>query len=214
MPEDLLSDVLRHVRLSGALFFDVDGCAPWVAQASPAHEFASFVLPDAQHVIQYHVVAEGSCWVTLLPEEEEAQRLDAGTVVVFPQGDAHVLSSEPGLRSEFDLDVFREPRPTDLRPLMLTRNSDGPETVRLICGFLGCDVLPFNPLITSLPRMMVVTDGYYANHGWLSNLIGAAVAETRDHRAAGRNVLARLSELIFIEAVRIHAERLAQGVEP
>jgi AraC-like DNA-binding protein len=213
MPEDLLSDVLRQFRLSGALFFDVDASAPWVAQAPPASELASFVLPEAQHVIQYHVVAAGSCWVSLLPETEEPQRLDAGSVVVFPQGDAHVMSSEPGLRSEFDLDVLRKPRPTDLRPLLLTRNSDGPETVRLICGFLGCDVLPFNPLITSLPRMMVVTDGYYANHGWLSNLIGAAIAETRDHRAAGPNVLARLSELIFIEAVRIHAEQLPAETE-
>ncbi len=74
-------------------------------------------------------------------------------------------------------------------------------------------MLPFNPLLASLPRMMVISDGYYANHGWLGNLISAAVAETRDERAAGRNVLSRLSELIFIEAVRIHAEQLPAETE-
>lgn len=210
MAADILSDVLKEVHLSGALFFDVEGCAPWVAEAPPSREFKALIMPRAQHVINYHVVANGECWVRLLDREEEPILLRAGSVIVFPKGTTHVLSSEPGMRAPFDPAVFDAPQPEGLKPLMLSRNGDGPQTVRLICGFLGCDVLPFNPLLDSLPSMLVITDGYSERDGWLASLIRAAAAEGQDRRDGGRNVLSRLSELIFIEAVRIYAERLPQ----
>lgn len=210
MAADILSDVLKEVHLSGALFFDVEGCAPWVAEAPPSREFKALIMPRAQHVINYHVVANGVCWARLLDEEAEPVRLPAGSVIVFPQGQPHVLSSEPGLRAPFDPAIFDAPPPEDIKPLMLSRNGDGPQTVRLICGFLGCDVLPFNPLLDALPSMLVITDGYSERDGWLASLIRAAAAEGRNDREGGRNVLSRLSELIFIEAVRIHAERLPE----
>jgi AraC-like DNA-binding protein len=210
MAADILSDVLKEVHLSGALFFDVEGCAPWVAEAPPSCEFKKLVMPRAQHVINYHVVANGVCWAQLLDSTDEPVRLTAGSIIVFPQGQPHVLSSEPGLRAPFDPAIFDAPQPEGLEPLMLSRNGDGPQTVRLICGFLGCDVLPFNPLLDALPSMLVITDGYSERDGWLASLIRAAAAEGRDSREGGRNVLSRLSELIFIEAVRIHAERLPQ----
>ena len=128
MAADILSDVLKEVHLSGALFFDVEASAPWVAEAPPSSEFKTLVMPQAQHVINYHVVANGVCWARLLDSEEEPVRLTAGSVIVFPQGEPHVLSSEPGLRAPFDRTIFDQPRPEDLRPLMLTRNSDGPRT--------------------------------------------------------------------------------------
>lgn len=208
MAADILSDVLKEVHLSGALFFDVEGCAPWIAEAPPSCEFKALVMPRAQHMINYHVVASGECWVRLLDREEEPVLLRAGSVIVFPKGTPHVLSSEPGMRAPFDPAIFDAPSPENLKPLMLSRNGDGPGTVRLICGFLGCDVLPFNPLLDALPNMLVITDGYSERDGWLASLIRAAASESRNEREGGRNVLSRLSELIFIEAVRIHAERL------
>jgi AraC-like DNA-binding protein len=210
MAADILSDVLKEVHLSGALFFDVEGRAPWVAEAPPSCEFKALVMPHAQHMINYHVVANGVCWARLLDSPDQPVRLTAGSVIVFPQGQPHVLSSEPGLRAPFDPAIFDAPQPEGLKPLMLSRNGDGPQTVRLICGFLGCDVLPFNPLLQGLPGMLIIADGYSDRDGWLASLIRAAAAEGRDRREGGRNVLSRLSELIFIEAVRIHAERLPQ----
>lgn len=211
MASDILSDVLKEVHLSGALFFDVEACAPWVAEAPPSKELKALVMPEAQHVINYHVVANGICWAKLLDSEAEPIRLPPGSVIVFPKGQSHVLSSEPGLRAPFDSAVFDEPPPEDIKPLLLSRNGKGPNTVRLICGFLGCDVLPFNPLLEALPNMLVITDGYSEKDGWLASLIRAAAAEENGRRDGGRNVLARLSELIFIEAVRIYAERLPEG---
>src|SRR3954453_12651051 len=101
MSTDVLSEVLRAVRLTGAVFFKVDGSAPWVAETPEAQLVAPHVMPGAEHVIEYHVVTKGSCFGGLVGEP--AVQLQAGDVIVFPQGDAHVMSSAPGMRGPREL---------------------------------------------------------------------------------------------------------------
>ena len=62
MKADVLSDVLRAVRLTGAVYFDFDLSSPWVAEAPPSREIAAKVMPGAQRVIEYHLLAQGTCW--------------------------------------------------------------------------------------------------------------------------------------------------------
>ena len=101
MSRDTLSDLLRTVRLRGAAFYYVSLRGKWSAASSAAREIAA-VMPGCEHVMEFHMVAKGSGWAAVsgLPP----MRLDAGDVVVFPQGDAHVISSAPGLKP-----VLREP---------------------------------------------------------------------------------------------------------
>jgi hypothetical protein len=56
---DVLSDVLRAVRLTGAVYFDLELTSPWVAAAPPSREIAAKVMPGAQRVIEYHLMAQG-----------------------------------------------------------------------------------------------------------------------------------------------------------
>jgi hypothetical protein len=95
MSTDALSDVLSAVQLSGSVFFDVTAKSPWVAEAPPAARIADEVSPGAQHVIEYHVVARGACWISLIGNAAfEPVRLDEGDIAVVPHGEAHVVSSE------------------------------------------------------------------------------------------------------------------------
>jgi AraC-like DNA-binding protein len=209
MAHDLLSDLLRTVRLSGAVFFDVDASAPWVAAAPPSRSIASMVLPGAQHVIEYHVLSKGSGWARLTDRDDTAVRLSAGSVVVFPHGDAHILSSAPDLNAPADLSPFeRMLTPEDL-PFRLRHGKAGASEAQFICGFLGCDSEPFNPLLAALPRLLHV-GGAAAAHGLLGRLIEAALKESRAPRAGSGGVLSKLSELIFAEAIRVHAESLPE----
>jgi AraC-like DNA-binding protein len=207
MGKDILSDVLGTVRLSGAVFFDVAASSPWVAEAPPASILSSRVLPGAQHVIEYHVIASGFGWASLLDTDAEPVRLEPGSVLMFPQGDRHTLSSSPRMRAEPDLSVFDQPEELS-PPFYLEQFGGGPDETHLICGFLGCDVLPFNPVIRALPRVVHIPGGYTAGDGWLSSLIKAIMKESRRRRAGADNVLSRLSELIFIEVVRYYMESL------
>jgi AraC-like DNA-binding protein len=198
---DTLSDVLRAVRLTGAVFFDIRASAPWVADSAPASTIAPHIRQDVEHVIAYHLVTAGSCWAGLL--NEPAVYLEAGDLVVFPQGDPHVVSSAPGMRGGPDaqtLDLCR-------LPVLICLQGKGPEDTHVTCGFLGCDARPFNPLLATLPRMIHLSASQDA-HTVVRHLVELAVVETRVPRPGSECVLARLSELLFIEVVRRFANDL------
>jgi AraC-like DNA-binding protein len=163
------------------------------------------VLPGAQHVIEYHVVIDGCCWGGLI--DAPSVRLEAGDIIAFPQGSAHVLSSAPGMRSIPDLSVYGQARAGQL-PLMMHLGENGPADARILCGFLGCDTRPFNPLLESLPAVLHLRRSSYRENSGLAFLIGAARAETEGRRTGGEEVLARLGELLFVEAIRCHIDAL------
>jgi AraC-like DNA-binding protein len=207
MGADPLSDVLHHVRLSGAVFFHIEGSPPWAAEAPRACDIAGACMPGAQHVIQYHVVTRGACFGGLVGEPPVV--LAAGDVIVFPQGDAHVLSSAPGMRAATDARTYARLF-EGTRPLRVPLG-DGPVCdAEVLCGFLACDARPFNPLLATLPRVLHARVGA-AEDGDLGALIAAATREVRAHRPGGDTVLARLSELMFVDVVRRHVEALPEG---
>ncbi|MGE5172184.1 MAG: AraC family transcriptional regulator [Rudaea sp.] len=226
MSADPLSELLRAVRLRGAIFYYVDGIAPWVAEAPPAREIAPAILPGAEHLIEYHVVTQGNCWGAIAGEAPVA--LSAGDIIMFPQGDAHVMSSAPGMRlAEVDKALFFSPRPPQL-PFVLTQHGartfptaelddevsttarldgGGQERATVVCGFLGCDARPFNPLLAALPRLLHMP-GAGDRRGWIGHFIDVAVEEANRKRPGGEAVLERLSEMMFVDVVRRYLERL------
>lgn len=213
MSTDALSDVLSAVHLSGSVFFDVTARSPWVAEAPPAAQIANEVTPGAQHAIEYHVVTRGSCWIALTGESGfEPVRLEAGDIAVMPHGDPHVVSSAPGMRAEPNLDIHRRPEDANALPFRLQTGGDGPSDTHLICGFFSCDARPFNPLLDSLPRFIRFgRDTSQGSLGLLDEFIRCAAAETGDKRSGSQAVLNRLSELIFVEVIRLHMSRLADN---
>jgi len=202
---DVLSDVLRAVRLTGAVFFDFELTSPWVAEAPPSSEIAASVMPGAQRVIEYHLIARGGCWAQMIGGEPVFVR--EGDLILFPQGDPHVLSSAPGMRATPDLSMFQ--RGNTPLPLVYEMGGGGEDRARVVCCFLGLDERPYNPLLTALPRVVHLSArGPQAAVGWLGTLVNIAVTESGAGRPGGENVLARLSELMFVEMIRQHLEAL------
>ena len=208
MSIDTLSDVLRAVRLKGAVFFDVEASAPWVAEAPASKIVAPTVIPDAEHVIEYHVITSGTAWASVVGHDVEPVRLTAGDVVAFPQGDAHVISSAPGMRGTIDLSVLELPDIAAQIPLVLKFDGGGDDKAHFVCGFLGCDSRPFNPLIESLPRILHVHNPDADRNGWIDQFTRFALMEAKEKRAGGSGILAKLGELMFAELVRHYVERL------
>jgi len=200
---DTLSDVLRAVRLTGAVFFTIDGSAPWATETPDAREIAPRIVPGAEHVIDFHVVTAGSCWGGIVGQAPV--RLGAGDVIVFPHGDSHVMSSAPGMRGHPDVDLYRRTG-VDL-PITVRVHGGGRERAEIICGFLGCDRRPFNPLLATLPRVMHVRH-QPDDDGIIAQFIRVGVAESAARRAGSDAMLAHLSELLFVEVVRRHLATL------
>ena len=204
MAGDALSDILRTVRLTGATFFDVVASAPWVAESPPREKILPKILPGAEHLIAYHVITEGRCFANIIGEEPMA--VEAGEVIVFIKADPHVLSSSPGMRAEPSaLDGLDAMLGSQL-PFFINYGSEGPTSAKFVCGYLACNATPFNPLLDNLPRVIKVGDPQKGS--WLSQFIQLATMESANKRAGGESVLAKLSELMFIEVVRRYLEAL------
>jgi len=205
MSRDILSDVLRSVRLRGVLYFYVNGTRDWAAEAPPSREIAAAVIPGAEHVMEYHAVVSGGCWAAVVGEDPV--RLEAGDIVLFPHGDPHVVSSAAGMRAPpnpagyFERKQQRAPfvLHLDAREVQVGMVSDDPRNTTLVCGFLGCDLRPFNPLIASLPRLMHIRED--SRQEWTVQLMRRAAAESKNRRPGGDAMLERLSEMTFIDAV-------------
>lgn len=152
---DGLSDALRAVRLTGALFFMVDASPPWRLDLPEARSYGRIVLPRAQRILSYHVALDDAGWASV--PGAPPVRFDAGDVILFPHGDPYVMRSgleaSPELDHDATLDFFRALAQGSL-PFTVRVGRGDPPPARFICGYLGCDERPFNPLLAGLPRLL------------------------------------------------------------
>jgi AraC-like DNA-binding protein len=192
---DPLSDVLRAVRLDGAYFYTVEAREPWSVEAGPAEDLTPRVLPGAEHLIPYHIVTGGRCWGRLI--DGPAATLEPGDVIVFPHGDSHIMSGDPtrGAKSV--------PTVPGRYPETVKVGESGPVTATLVCGFLGCDRRPFNPLLSTLPHQLHLPG---LSSGWRQAFVRQVIEESGAHRMGADSVLTRLAELMFVEVLRRYLE--------
>lgn len=210
---DPLSDVLRSVRLRGSVFFYVSCRDQWSAHAPPSRELAPAVMPGAEHVIEYHLFVKGEGWVAV--DGEPPLRLREGDIVMLPHGDAHVLSSAPGIQPADEGDWLFRMR-DDPKPIPVTYRGDMFEpgsllpaedaSAIIVCGFIACDLRPFNPLINALPRLLhLPAEGVGA---WVAPMLEHAASESIDRRAGRAALLQRVSEMVFVDGARRYLDSL------
>jgi AraC-like DNA-binding protein len=199
---DPLSDLLRVVRLDGAFFYAVEAAEPWSVEAVAAQELSPRIMPAAEHLISYHILTEGRCYGGLIGEEQV--ELVPGDVIVFPHGDAHVMSSGRGVRIGPEVHTSAPAR----YPHTVLLGDQGPRVTSFVCGFLGCDRRPFNPLLAALPRRMHMRG---MSNAWLGGFTRQLIEESRLGRAGADEVLTRLAELMFIEVLRRYLDGLPPG---
>jgi AraC-like DNA-binding protein len=216
MSRDTLSDLLRSVRVRGAVFYFVSCRNPWSTEAPPAAEIAEAVMPGCEHVMEYHMIAKGNGWAAVAGESPV--KLATGDIVMFPQGDRHVLSSAPGVEplrqtADWVFSTRHEPRPMPISFHHGVLDAGTPLPVEsadmvAVCGFLGCDLKPFNPLIAALPRVLHLPAARAG--GWVGRVIEQAAIESNNPRPGSDAVLERLAEMMFVDSARRFLESLPE----
>ena len=189
---DALSETLRVVQLVGAIFINARFTAPWCYKSPCAAAAAPILEPGAERVVIFHLVTEGECYVEM--SEQPPVRLTAGDVVVFPAGDTHVMTSQPGLApakgAKLDAVLARRPRQLSY--------GGGGATTRLVCGYLACDARLARILLAGLPPLVKVNVRGSNAGVWLEASVRYALAEAHSPRSGGAGVLSKLAEVLFI----------------
>jgi AraC-like DNA-binding protein len=200
---DVLSEVLRAVRLSGALLFRGEFSSPWSCSAASSSATAPLLVPGAKSLVFFHVVTEGRCWAEV--ENQEPLGLEAGDVIALPYGDAHSMGNPQG-ETRTPISSLLPPPPWPDVPTL--RFGGGGEQTRILCGFLSCDDALFNPVLTSLPRVLCVRR---PRSSWLQTSSRYMLEEASLNRPGSASILGRLAELLFVEVLRRHMEELGEN---
>ena len=194
---DAFSEVLYGVRLKGAMFFRAEFSAPWRLSTPHCRVLAPTLAPGAPHMLIYHFVVDGSARVGL--EGEPDVELSPGDIVLFPHGDPHRLSGGSGSNQIDGTALLRKVATRDLSPM---RAGGGGATTRFVCGYLTCDPLLCGPILESLPPMLKVNIRADPSGQWLEQSILHLVEEAASDRAGSDVMLAKLSEVLFVDTIR------------
>ena len=192
---DALSDVLRVIRLSGGVFLEAHLTAPWCMKGriSPDDCKAFQVAPSV--VIASHYVASGT--MKLQVEGGEVMEVRAGELVLLPHNDVHVFGSDVNAPPFSQPDEVRAKAAGEFSRIEL---GGGGEPTQLLCGYLGSDHA-FGPLLSSLPRVLKVDVRATPSGAWVESSFRFAVSQIAAGRVGSTTVIAKLSELLFVEAV-------------
>jgi len=200
---DVLSEVLKVVKLQGALFYNGEFSAPWSVRAAPSRALARYFAAGAEHVIVYHLLTEGRAQIRL--DTGGRLPLSAGDIVMIPHGDPHIMENGPTTTTVDDSEQLAEVLSQGLK---LWRIGGGGEVTRFVCGYMACEPRLSHVFLSGLPPVFKVNIRNDPSGKWLENSIRFSVDQADAHRAGGEAVLAKLSEVLFVETLRAYIAHL------
>jgi AraC-like DNA-binding protein len=194
---DVLSEVLRVVRLQGALFYNGEFSSPWSVYAAGSRALARYFGTESERVIVYHLLTDGRASVRL--DSGDRLNLAAGDVVMIPHGDRHVVENGPATRTIDDgahlADILSQ-------GLKRWRVGGGGEVTRFVCGYMACDPRLGQAFLSGLPPLFKVSIRTHPSGAWLENSIRFFVDQDDRVQPGREAVLAKLSEALFVETLR------------
>ncbi|WP_431024342.1 AraC family transcriptional regulator [Halomonas sp. H5] len=193
---DAALDVLRMIRFTGGIFLDAEFTAPWCVAAQVTPEDCRPFTPVPGGILAYHYVSAGRLLLQVDPGVPVV--VSAGHIVLLPRNDPHVLGSELGC-PPVSVEHLMQPM-IEGGPARIVYGGGG-DTTRLLCGFLHSE-MPCDALIGVLPSVMTLDVAEGAAGSWIESSFRFAASELAAGTVRSPDLLARLAELLFIEAVQ------------
>ncbi len=201
---DVLSEVLKAVKLDGAVFFNGEFSSPWCAREPDADALASYLPTRPKHVIIFHLITEGRGYVRL-EEDGRATPLEAGDIVILAQGDAHFMGNGPFVTP---IDSAEQLRQVLIEGHIISHSGGGGELTKLICGYLTCDPQLSQVFLAGLPSIVKVHIRDSPSGQWLEDTLRYSIDHAKTSGPGGAAVIAKLSEVLFVETLRRYIAKL------
>jgi AraC-like DNA-binding protein len=203
---DALSDVLKSVRLEGAVYLNAEFTAPWCIRGELGLASVRKRLQGAEHVAFFHFLTEGKCKVRLAGHKEVLEAT-AGDLVLLPQEGRHLMGTDLQL-APMEAEATIEALPGADPEVFHMRHGGGGAATRFICGYLALNRSVFRPLFEALPQVLHIRIGEGPASALPRELLRAGVRESSAWGPGAASTLAKLAELLFIEALRRYMDQL------
>ena len=202
---DVLSEVLKTVKLDGAVFYNAEFSAPWCFCSPPSTVLAPYLSAGTKHVIIFHLLTDGHGYAEVEGDSRPLP-LSAGDLVILPHGDPHALRNGPLVKPIDDAEQVKQ---VFAQGLKVARMGGGGEIAKFICGYMACDPQLSRLFLVGLPPMLKVNVRTDASSQWLEQTIRYSVDHADRSQPGSQAVLARLSEVLFIETLRRYIAALS-----
>jgi AraC-like DNA-binding protein len=201
---DVLSEVLKTVKLDGAVFFHGEFSAPWCVREPDARTMATYLSARSQHVIIFHLLTEGRGHARI-EQDGRPVSLAAGDIVMFPHGDAHLMGNGPPVKP---IDGTKQLQQALADRRMLTQCGGGGELTKLICGYLTCHPQLSQVFLAGLPSIVKLNIRDQTSGRWLEDTLRYSVEHAETSGPGSIAVVAKLSEVLFAETLRRYVAQL------
>lgn len=193
---DALSDILRIVGLTGGVFLDAEFTDPWAVMGKVAPESCRPFMAEPQRVVSFHYVVEGR--FTLGLDGRAACEVGSGEALMLPRNDMHVFGSTLSLPV---IPVSELIEPPNAHGVSKIEHGGGGPRTRLVCGFMGGNA-QLDMLLSSLPPFLKIDVQALPGGDWIHHTFAYAARTFGDGEPGAATVLAKVSEVLFVESVR------------
>ena len=196
---DVISDVLKSIRLEGAVYTSAEFTAPWCVVSRFGLPFFAKRLAGHARVFFFHFIVDGTCQVKLSGRDDVLQA-GAGDFILFTQDEPHLVGSNVQLLP-VETAELKDTVLTDDGVLQI-RHGGGGEVTRFVCGYIACSRSLDRAILDGLPPVLRIPMGDGATAQLLGNILCLAVRESAHGHPGGESILVKLSEYVFAEALR------------
>lgn len=190
---DVLSDVFETIEIRGALYFRTHFSPPW-----------AITVPTYRKASRFHLVVQGICHVRL--PSGESLELRAGDLLLIPNGQGHILSDSPSEEAP-DLETVLSRVGYDGRGVLSINSADPDASTQLVCGHFSFAEYAEHPLLRALPNTIHITPSIRSRNAWLDDALRSLVGNVFSNASGSRAAVVRLSEIVFIEVLRVAGEQ-------
>jgi AraC-like DNA-binding protein len=184
--QDALNDVLAHLYVRGAVYCRSDLRPPWAFSV------------ERKSTGGFHAITQGKGWLEVEGQKQKI-KVSRGDLIVLPHGHAHSLRDTPATSpTPLGEIIAQNPLEDGIRLRMGNR---GPTTI-LLCGGFQLEGRSTHPLLANLPKVIHLRGGNGSAASWIHSTLRHIEIETRVMRPGAETLIARLSDILFIQVVR------------
>jgi len=192
---DLLSDILTHLNLRGALYFRTSFTTPW-----------SVRVPAYKNVARFHFAHKGRCMVRVA-DQANPVLIEQGDMVIITRGAPHTLFCHPdNEKPETALEtVIEESGFPGYGTLVFGEFGTDHET-QLVCGHFSFEESATHPIIDALPDIIHVKNYGQDSSSWLDSTLRIIGQEAGKGKLGSDIISLKMTEIVFTQVLRQYLE--------